>query len=272
MIEISSEPLNIFEFIDQYNYSNVTLDIETLDSGLLRVWSEPIVSFSLSFVSNDSISSGILSDIPTFAFGIKDVAQEKDLLLKLKKILLKIPQNTTLIGHNISYELECKKANNRCNCYGYDIPKILTRSGIFGINLDLIRQFKTYDTMDVAYFKFNHEEHGKLRSNGEPKRFLSSEDLEEIFNIERPEGLPKLGCRVRDFFKEGRYKEILLYNCSDTIIESLFYRLFEHKLKFCKHPSGLISAKKKCIHIPEIIKVEDVEAWKRLTAQKSIKE
>lgn len=270
MIEISSESVGIFEFIKRYSHPKITLDIETLDSKSLQLWNEPIVSFSLSFVSDDYISSKVLVDFPTSAFGITDVNEEKNLLMRLKEILTKFPRNSVIIGHNVSYELECKRIIG-WDPKGYDIPKILTRSKLFNLNLDFIKEFETYDTMDIAYLKFNHKEHGKLISSGEPKKFLRSDELEEFFNIKRPKNLPKLGALVREYFEKKKYKEILLYNCSDTIIESIFYRLFEHKLNFCKQNNGLISFKKNCEHIPKIIKVEDVGTWKRLISEKFLK-
>ncbi|MGQ9723738.1 MAG: hypothetical protein ACUVXA_20765, partial [Candidatus Jordarchaeum sp.] len=106
MIELSSENIDILEFIENQSYSNVTFDIETLDSKPLNLLKEPIVSFSLSFVPD--ISLPLLTYFPTFAFIITDTSEEKELLLKLKEIFLKIP-NVIIIGHNVSYELDSKK-------------------------------------------------------------------------------------------------------------------------------------------------------------------
>ena len=123
--------------------------------------------------------------------------------------------------------------------------------------------------MDVSYFKFNHQEHGILINSGSIKKILSCDEIEEFFNIRRPKNIPKLGSAVRDFFQEKKFQEILLYNCSDTIIESTIYRLFEHKLNFCRQ--SLISFKINCEHIPQMINIEDTETWKKLTQLKSLK-
>ncbi|MCK4614652.1 MAG: hypothetical protein KAU14_07605 [Thermoplasmata archaeon] len=269
MIEISSESVDIFEFIKQHPYRYITLDIETLDSKSSNSWNEPIISFSLSFVSEDYISSKILIDFPTFAFGITNVDEEYSLLVKLKEILTKIPRDTIIIGYNVSYELKCKKIEGWYNCQGYDIPKTLKRGNILDLNMSIIKEFNAYDTMQVAYDKLNHVEHGlkyedRYFGKMKIKTMLSSVELEKIMNIQRPRNVPKLGPKVREYFNKGKYKEILLYNCSDTIVESIFFRLFEHKLRSSEHPDGLISFKKKCEHIPKSINVEDVESWARL--------
>lgn len=262
MIEISSESTAILDFIRNRSYSKITLDIETLDSAPLKLWNEPIVSFSLSFVPD--IPLPIVTNFPTFGFCIQSTDEEKTLLLKLKEIFNNFDKAITILGHNVSYEVECKDVCGFSNSHGYDIPKILKRSRLFGIDLHFIKEFETYDTMDIAFFKMDHEEHGKINRIGKLKKILKCDELEEFFNIERPQSIPKLGPLVRDYFAEKKYKEILLYNCSDTIIETIIYRIFEHKLNFCKQESGLISFKNNCEHIPKIIRIDKLETWKTL--------
>ena len=104
MIELSSENIDILEFIESQSYSKVTFDIETLDSKTLNLWKEPMISFS--FVPDFSLP--LITYFPTFASIITDISEEKELLLKLKEIFMKIT-NVMIIGHNVSYELDCKK-------------------------------------------------------------------------------------------------------------------------------------------------------------------
>ena len=256
MIEISSEREDIFKFIEKNNYSYVTLDIETLDTKELK--DGPIVSFSLSFVSPSKLDK-IINNFPTFCFGITDTREERLLLSYLKEIFSKFNKNTTIIGHNISPELKCKKIEGWSNCGGYDIPKILRRSSLLNLEMDIMKEFNFYDTLQVAYDILDHNSHKikyKDKKTGalKIKKILSSEELEKILNIKRPRNIPKLGPRVREFFGDKKYKEILLYNSSDTIIESIFYRIFESK--YSGYPISFENQ-------PEI-DIEKTEIWKRL--------
>lgn len=260
MKKINSENKDILDFLKDKNYRKITLDIETLDSSILELWNEPVISFSVTFIPNNP---NITTHFPTFGFCAESEKEEKDLLSQLVDILNKLNNKSTLVGHNIAYELECKKKGGWSHFSGYDIPKILNRSKLFDLNLEVIKKFKTYDTMDVAYLNFKHSDHGILR-NGQPKKILSSEELENLFRIVRPKNIPKLGPKVRDYFKDGRLDEILLYNCSDTLIETIFYTIFEHKLNVCKNKECLISHKDNCNHIPQIIEIQKLGTWKLL--------
>lgn len=262
MIRISSESQNIFEFIERNNYPLVTLDIETLDSKQSKLWNEPIISFSLSFVSS-SKPTQVLDNFPTFCFGISDTKKEFDLLSLLREIFSRLPKNTVIVGHNISPELKCKKIEGWHNYEGYDIPKILKRGELLSLNMSIIKKFNVYDTLQVAYDILDHTAHGIkykdiFSGKFKIKKILKSEELEKILNIQRPKDIPKLGSDVRIFFKNKKYREILLYNSSDTIVESIFYRIFESQ-----------SSKNRCQisfkNLP-IIDIGRMEIWKKLIA------
>ncbi len=261
MLEISSESIDILRFVKDYHFSKITLDIETLDTSKPAMWDEPMVSFAISFIPDNLIP--LVVDMPTFAWCIEDTEEEGKLLLRLKEIFNYLKISTLIIGHNVAYELQCKKLEEWNNKTGYDIPKIIKRGKVWGLDFNFIKEFPTYDTIDVAYFKLNHIEHGIFGNYG-LKKILKSEELESFFKIKRPSGLPKLGPAVSEYFKDGRYKEIILYNCSDVIVQSLFYRFMEHKLTVCPEKNGLISIKKNCEHIPIIIKLDEIETWKSL--------
>lgn len=256
MMELTTESIDILEFAEKEPYSRVTLDIETLDHDYIKT--EPIVSFSFSFIPN--LPLPIVQHFPTFAFLVIDREGEGNLLLKLGEILARIPKSTRIVGHNVSYEIESMKLDGWSSYWGYDIPKILSRAKILGLNLNVIREFKTDDTMDIAYSKFDHCEHGIQDRVGNIKKVLKCTEIEDFFNIKRP--FPKLGQEVRKYFEDKRFREILLYNSCDTITESIVYRIFEHKLNHCKQP--LISFRKNCEHMPRVIKIGDMETWKRL--------
>ncbi len=263
MRKIRSEEMEIQEFLENNDFNNVTLDIETMDSlnSLSNLRKEPIVSFSLSFITD---RSNIISDFPTFAFTIEDVNEELDLLVLLKDIFKPLSKNITIVGHNIAYEVPCKIECGFQNTHGFDIPKILARCSHFNLDFNLLKSYKTYDSMNIAYSYIRHNEHKLLNRAGYPKKFLSSVELESFYNIKRPSKIPKLGSKVKEYFQNGNYKDIILYNCSDTIIESLFFKIFEHKLKVCQRDDGLISIKENCNHIPKEIEIEKMVTWNSL--------
>lgn len=263
MIKIKSINQEVQEIQEKYHY--VTLDIETLDykDSLSNLSQEPIVSFSISFIPE---SSNIISEFPTFGYVIENKQEELSLIKLLENIFNGFSKNITIVGHNVAYELICKKECRFQNTKGFDIPKILARSSLLNMDLTFLKKFKTYDTMDIAYRFFKHSEHAKLNKQGYQKKFLSSIELESFFNIKRPSNITKLGNKVRDYFNDSKFFDILLYNCSDTIIESIFYNIFEHKLNDCKSDDGLISFKQNCEHMPAIIEIDKLETWKLLNS------
>ena len=261
MRELSSEEVDIFDFLETRVAGKVSFYIETLDSKPLGLWNEPIVSFSLAFIPDDH---KVITHFPTFGFCIESPYEEKELLKKLGAVLDRLNKRDVIVGHSVSCELKCKKDLGWQYCQGYDLPKVLARSKNFGVNLDFIRNFRTYDIMDVAYGSFRHSDHGKLDSNGNPKKLLSVEELEDFFNIIRPKNAPKLGPKVRNYFAERKIKEILLYNSSDAIIEAIIHNIFEHKMNVCRAKDGLISFKDNCAHIPNPIEISKLRTWKLL--------
>jgi len=253
MMEISSEPQDVFEFMKKRKPQFVTLDIETLDSKSLKLWNEPIVSFALTFIHPANSVENL--DLPTFCYSITNTKKEYDLLVRLKDIFSKFPEDTTIVGHNIAHMLRCKSLEGWKNTDGYDLPKISRRGEIYGLDMSIFKEFNIYDTLQEAYDKLDHTKHGftyKDKYTGTPKvkKILSSEELESILNIRRPERLPKLGQQVRDYFEKERYSEIMLYNCSDTIVESLFYYIFESQ--------GYMSRNR------STIRVDQIPVWGRL--------
>lgn len=267
MLSISSSDSSLGDLLAELDVSMVTLDIETLDSRDLNRWNEPIISFSMSIIPK---SDGIPFDLPTLVYILEDIEEEKALLQLLSSTLSDL-REYTFTGHNISLELEFKKSLGWSRTGGYDFPKILSRERYHGLPLTPLEDLKIFDTIEIAYFAYTHDEHNRLTPSGDKKRVLGSVVIEEDFNITRPKDLPKLGPRVRDYFL--RYANngdatalntIIQYNACDTLVESIISSIFHHQLYCCKNKNGLISFKNKCSHIPSMIEIEALSIWQKL--------
>jgi hypothetical protein len=240
----------------------VVLDIETLDNKQLKLWNEPIVSFSIS-TPDESMSNW---NIPTYTYICEEPAEERKLLEMIQKLLL-ANKDSTLAGHNIS----CKYKNALPWKDGYDLPKIQNRATKYGIDFHFLKGIIVFDTMDVAYEKYDHSTHNR-QFNGQKQKVLGCEHIENDFNILRPKWLPKLGPKIREHYlqylhygKHDQLKKIALYNASDTLIESIITKIFLHQLKGeCKDDSSIISPKKRCPHIPESFSIIEHPAFIKL--------
>jgi hypothetical protein len=243
----------------------VTLDLETLDSGALRLWNQPIVSFSVS-----GVGPGIHDwTFPTFGAIVESTDEEQQLLELIRQVILRLKQ-FPLAGHNI-----CLRYANIDNGWehGYDLPKIQGRGGLHGVDFSFLQNLKVFDTMDVAYAHYDHEERARL-TRMPIKRILSSLDIERDLNIIRPTEVPKLGPQVRDFFKTYEQssdkivlQKILRYNCSDTLAESIIAKVFFHRLK-CRH--GVVGPKTSCNHLPIKFHLDENPSWRTLLARKPV--
>jgi len=243
----------------------VTLDLETLDSRAFKLWNEPIISFSVSGVRPD------VDDwtFPTFGAIVESTDEERQLLELIRRVILQL-KGFPLAGHNI-----CLRYANIDNGWqhGYDLPKIQGRGSLHGVHFSFLKNLKVFDTMDIAYAHYNHEERARL--TGMPvKRILSSLDIEGDLNIVRPNGVPKLGPQVRDFFKTYAQssdrillQQILRYNCSDTLVESIIAKVFFHRLK-CRH--GVVGPKTTCNHLPIKFYMDENPSWRTLSGMKPV--
>ncbi|KXB07315.1 hypothetical protein AKJ52_00465 [candidate division MSBL1 archaeon SCGC-AAA382C18] len=258
---ISSEKIPALEFLKKHDYPYVTFDIESIDNFDKGMRNEPLVSFSLTLFSEEKISSDVLTNFPTFTYGIAKKNQERKLLEKMKKILKEIDNETIFIGHNLSFTLECKRKEGFSTHSGFDFPKMMKRGAEHNINFDLIRYFETKDTMDLAYHFLDHKSHGKT-FRGSPKSILGCSDLEDIFSVNRPKNCPNLGKEVRDYFQAGFYKDIILYNAVDTIIESIIFRIFLHKTAYCGEIDNDFPSEK-CSHV-SAIDLDELSGYQKL--------
>jgi hypothetical protein len=113
---------------------------------------------------------------------------------------------------------------------------------------------------------------------GTKQRILGIQHIEEDFNIIRPKGQEKLGPLVREFYLEylkkknsARLNQILLYNCVDSITESIVSKLFMHCMEECQTKSGLISPRTPCAHIPPAFRLDQMPEWKALSSSGMVK-
>jgi len=240
------------------------LDVESLDSRPLGLWDEPIISFSISIPS----SSITVWDAPTTCFIAENIGEEPKLLKLIRKIIW-VNRKSTIAGHNISLRFKHISKEISWPC-GYDLPKILKRGIRYGVDFNFVTKVPVFDSMDEAFLNYDHSAHNHLWK-GEKQRILGCEHIEEDFNIVRPQWLPKLGPKVRDYYNEylknGKVdilKTISQYNACDTIVESIITKIFLHSLNECSACSKIVSPTRKCAHIPSTFSVESNPTWRRL--------
>jgi len=270
LIATSENAENVMSMLGKESHI-IVLDLETLDSKPLGLWDEPIVSFSMS-LPPDSIT---VWDAPTFCFVTESTDEERKLLELLRNILW-TNRNSILCGHNISYQYKYISQEMSWS-NGYDLPKILKRGSLYGIDFDFLQKISVFDSMDEAFKHYDHSAHSR-QWNGEKQRILRCEHLEEDFRIVRPQWLPKLGPRVRDYYhkylatkKLQLLRMISLYNACDTLVESIITKIFLHSLDGCNGTSKIISPLNKCIHIPQDFNLESNSTWVRLNNAKLFK-
>lgn len=268
MLALTSEKSGFAPSMLTEKFPTIVVDIETLDSKPLRLWNEPIISFSVS-LPNNSIEDW---DAPTVCFICEQKTEESKLLELLRKFL-RINEESVLAGHNISHQFK-----NRLPWKdGYDLPKIRRRGSLHGLDFSFLENVQVFDSMDEAFENYDHSTHNR-QFNGEKQRVLQCEHIEADFNIQRPEWLPKMGSKVRDYYlqylESGEFdllKKIILYNACDTIIESTIAKIFLHCLDGSCSDSKLISPVKRCVHIPERFPIESHPTWRRLKTADVIK-
>lgn len=262
MRALTSEDESFIQNITNVSHPLIALDIETLDSGQLNLWDEPIISFSVS-LPDSSIENW---DAPTVTFICEERTEEKRLLETLAAFL-ETNKKATISGHNISWMFK----NNLPWNQGYDLPKIQSRASNYDLSLSFLQNLTVFDTMDEAYEKYDHSTHN-LQHKGEKQKLLRCTHIENDFGIQRPTWLPKLGPKVRETYRQyqkenKRYllKKIALYNATDTIVESIITKIFLHHINSdCNSKSKKISPLNKCPHIPKKFIIENNSAFSRI--------
>jgi hypothetical protein len=257
------------EFIRENEVKNATLDIETMDSKMVGLWNEPIVSYAISFPSG-SIAS---LHCPTYGSVIHNLREEPKLLEQLITILGVCKNHRIIIcGHNVicSYKHVQKVASWKS---GYDLPKIMKRASRHGMNSGFLPDLKVFDTMDVVVVSYDHHQHDRTLYTGAKQMILGLQAIENDFDIIRPEGQEKLGPVVREIYMEylkttdlAKLKQILLYNCVDSLVESIVTSVFCHCINECKQTHKLVSPRSRCSHIPNEFPLERMPEWEILSS------
>jgi hypothetical protein len=260
---------NRVDFLRSSDVKTVTIDLETMDSKEQNLWHEPVISYALCSISSslDSIQC------PTFGSIAQDLSEENSLLSELLDLMqICKTRDVTFCGHNIncSHEHLPKIGMGR---EGYDLPKILDRVKSLGLNGEFVSTLKTFDTMDHAVISYDHSKHSHLRDSGEKKRALGVLDLESDFNIIRPPGVGKMGSRMRQIYTDylhtrdqATLRDILLYNCVDSISESLISRIFVLCVNECGRCNRLVPPRDRCNRIPSEFKIGEMNEWKQLSS------
>lgn len=230
MIFLKSFQQNIEDFIKKKNFHVLTFDIETRDSGLLGIWDADIISFSFCFTR---ITGGIKLK-PSFEFYgaiIENLEEEKELLQHLLT-LLSLCKDIEITGHNIALK---HLLTEKWNPKGYDLRKIVERGSKYKLETKFLTSLKTYDTLFIAFHHYDHSIFPRYNFKGKQKKMLKSEEIEEDFQIIRPDKIQKLGSRVRKIFddvqQKDRFSLILKYNIIDTIVEALITLIFKQQLR-----------------------------------------
>jgi hypothetical protein len=245
----------------------VTLDIETMDYNAMR--DEPVISYSFS------ILSGSLNHFscPTFGAITESLDQEAALLSELLGFLRTCNKhNITLCGHGVNYLNEYLPTVVPWKKEGYDLFKISQRARAYSLDSGFIPSMKTLDTMDHAVRFYDHSQHDHLLSSGEKQRWLKLTILENDLNIIRPDGSEKLGDRVREIYTsylkskdQAKVREIMLYNCVDSISESIVAKIFALCVNECGACNGLVPPRKRCDRIPTEFRIGRMNEWKQLS-------
>ena len=243
----------------------LVLDIETLDSKILQLWDEPIISFSMSFPTNVSTNW----EAPTICYSAESPEEECELLLLLHNFLVK-NRDMTIAGHNVSWQFKNGlpwKMDMICR-------KIFKRGLLYDIDFSFVKTLKVFDSMDEAFERYDHSCH-KRYFNGREQKVLRCEHIEQDFDIVRPHWLPKLGSQVRQLYEDylatgnnSLLQTINLYNSCDTLVESIITKIFAHCMTCNSDRSGVISPAKKCSHIPGNFLIDSNPTWKRIVNSK----
>lgn len=259
---------NPIDFMRNGYAKTATLDIETMDNKVLRLWNEPVISYAVSFLS------GSLDRLhcPIFGSIAENLDEETNLLSQVLELLRVCKERgITLCGHNINCLHENVPTIARWS-EGYDLPKIIKRADCCRLDGGFISTLKTFDTMDLAVVSYDHSHHNHLLLSGEKQRLLGLPCLEGDLNIIRPDGQEKLGPRIREIYtnylrtkEQAKLREIMLYNCVDSISESLVSKIFVLCINECGLCNRLVPPKNRCNRIPPEFRIGEMIEWKQLS-------
>lgn len=218
-------------FLRKKAFDFITIDLETRDSGALNKWHEDIISYAICFTQKQSINTTSLPYFHLFGEIIEDLAEEKQLLKSIYSFFTLFGNKCLVSGHNIALNLQCKQ--DWSDHHGYDFKKLLERGSRYNVNFEFLNTLECYDTINEAYYHYDHAITPRLLKSGETKRMLRSDEIEQDFQIIRPDMLPKLGPRIREIFddknQEKRLNLIMQYNMVDTVIEALITMIFQEQ-------------------------------------------
>ena len=146
--------------------------------------------------------------------------------------VLSLMKGIEITGHNFQLNLPCKRGWR--DPHGYDCRKIQDRALRFGLDTSMLTGLRCYDTINVAFFHYDHNYKPRLQKDGRPKKLLRSEEIEEDFKIIRPGSIPKLSARIRSIFDDvknnQRFSLILKHNFVDTIVEAIIALIFKDQM------------------------------------------
>ena len=264
------------ELLTKTKTNMATLDIETMDSKELRLWNEPVVSYSFSVFSG----SPAQFSCPTFGAVTESLEQEDTLLSELLSFLRACHKHgITLCGHNVNYSHKYLPTIAASKKEGFDLPKITKRASAYSLKTDFVPSIKTFDTMDLAVRYYDHSQHNHVSPYGEKQRWLGLPTLESDLNIIRPEGSKKLGSQVRDIYlsylatgDQSKLKEIMLYNCVDSISGSIVARIFNLCVNECGRCNGLVPPRDRCNRIPAKFRIGRMNEWRQLCRCQLVKD
>jgi len=242
---ICSEDEDTFLERDQ---TAVALDLETMDDFRADIDDAPIIGYSLTLFDLNELEDAM----PTMVRLI-DNLQDETILLEQLFADLRALGEVTLVGHNLAFPEEFQ----HLDAEGYDLPKLLARAEVCGLDGSFLRAFKTYDTMDVAGGLYRHEEHTKSHT------WLKLDELKDWLEIEPPAKFIGLGPDVRKLWRRDGFERIMLYNAADTMVEARLATIFYHQLKVCTAADGLIGSGL-CEHVEALTPLKDLPVWSRL--------
>lgn len=263
------------QFLKTNKVKVLTLDVETLDSKVLGLWNEPLVSYAVSFHSGPLVKLRC----PTYGSIIQRLDEEPTLLDELIGLLRACEKHGIVVcGHNVSYAYKHVQSVAPW-ASGYDLPKIVKRASAHELEARFVPELKVFDTMDIAVVSYDHNQHDLTLPSGIKQRILGLQRIENDFNIIRPNGQEKLGPIVREVYTEylrtrnpDKLRQILVYNCVDSIVESIVSSIFDHCISHCKLTKRIVSPKSRCPHIPQEFRIENMSEWSTLSHMGSAKE
>ncbi|MFX0141395.1 MAG: hypothetical protein ACFFDN_47595 [Candidatus Hodarchaeota archaeon] len=232
MIEVKSFEGEISQFIQQTSIDFIIFDLETRDSSRLNIWDSEIISFAFCFTQIEYNENKLIPHFHLMGEIIENLSEEKTLVQNILAIFSSL-NKVQISGHNFQLNLPCKATWR--NPHGYDFKKILDRGLRYQLSANFLSSLNCYDTMNVAYYNYDHDVVPRFQKDGRRKKMLRTEELELDFGIIRPKEIPKLGVNVREIFDErhnrGRFSLILKYNLIDTIVEAIITLIFKDQMQ-----------------------------------------